>query len=197
LALVATILFLSTPARAHHILGIPHYAYDEQYPQTPILTYIAQLGPLEIKMTGYPGMPQPGERCTLHVYAVDMNSGTPFDGGVTMSVFRERLLGSNTIVYGPVRANLEDDAIYKFYPEFEREANYIVRIEYETEGVPWVIDLPMVAGEPGSPWVTLGGFGGGIALFLILMRAIRIKRARYLRLHPSERPVPPREPVAS
>ena len=23
-------------APAHHILGIPHYAYDEDYPQTPV-----------------------------------------------------------------------------------------------------------------------------------------------------------------
>jgi hypothetical protein len=57
------VLFLCLPPGvwAHHILGIPHYAYDEQYPQTPVLTYRVDAGANELKMTGYPG---PGTRAS-------------------------------------------------------------------------------------------------------------------------------------
>lgn len=165
------------PALAHHILGIPHYAYDERYPQVPILTYLVNAGPNEVKMTGYPGRPQPGEQCFLNVYIRGLEDGEPFNGGVSLEVIRDRMLGSDPVIYGPVQAKLEE-AVYKFYPRFDAEANYIVRITYEAEGAPWIIDLPMVVGEPGSPGLVLAGVGVGLAAFLILMRAFRIKRRR-------------------
>ncbi len=178
------VLFLSIGAAvfapvllAHHILGIPHYAYDEQYPQTPVLTYRVNAGPHEVKMTGYPGIPCPGERCTYHVYIKNLGSGELFDSRVTMSVMRDRLFGSDRVIYGPVEASLEQ-AVYKFFPEFEDEANYTVRIEYEAEGAPWIIDLPVVVGEPGSPWAVAIGSFSGLVLFLVVIRAIRIKMRR-------------------
>ena len=35
--LIVLALLLATTASAHHILGIPHYNYDERYPQVPVL----------------------------------------------------------------------------------------------------------------------------------------------------------------
>jgi len=87
------------------------------------------------------------------------------------------MFAEDTVVYGPVTASLEEN-VYKFYPRFEDEANYTVRIEYEVEGTPWIVDLPMVVGEPGSPWAVVGGVGVGVVLFLIAIRAVRIKLAR-------------------
>ena len=188
---VAALFFLllfTSPAVAHHILGIPHYAYDEQYPQIPVLTYRVEAGRYEVKMMGYPGRLQPGEQCVLHVYVRRQDSGIPFDGEVRLTVMQDRLLGSDPIVYGPTEARLEE-ALYKFYPRFEDEANYIARLEFEVEGEPWIIDLPMVAGEPGSPWKVLGGAIIGVALFLIVIRALRIKRQR--------RRAPTRSPLLS
>ena len=72
------LLMLLTAASGHHILGIPHYSYDEDYPQTPILTYRLMAGAYEVRMTGYPGVPVPGERCDLHVYIQDPDSGRLF-----------------------------------------------------------------------------------------------------------------------
>ena len=175
-ALLLLLLSTSTVA-AHHILGIPHYAYDEQYPQTPVLTYRVEAGPHEVKMTGYPGKPRPGEQCALHVYIRRLDDGCPFDAGVRFTVMQENLLGTDPIIYGPIEASLEE-AVYKFYPLFANEANYVARLEFEAEGVPWIIDLPMVAGEPGSPWKVLGGAAAGLVLFLVVIRAFRIKRQR-------------------
>ena len=175
-ALLFLLLSTSTVA-AHHILGIPHYAYDEQYPQTPVLTYRVEAGPHEVKMTGYPGKPRPGEQCALHVYIRRLDDGSPFDAGVRLTVMQDHLLGTDPVIYGPVEARLEE-AVYKFYPLFADEANYVARLEFEAEGVPWIIDLPMVAGEPGSPWKVLGGTVTGLVLFLVVIRAVRIKRQR-------------------
>ncbi len=170
-------------ARAHHILGIPHYAYDEQYPQTPVLTYRVDAGAHEVRMTGYPGVPAPGERCSLHVYIRHSRTGKLFDDVVTLTVTEDWLVGTDPVVYGPVTARLEE-AVYKFFPEFESEANYTTRIEFEADGEPWTIDLPMVVGEPGSPWLVLSGFALATFLFLIIVRAIRIKRRRTKRARP-------------
>ena len=179
LAALCVLLLLGSVrlASAHHILGIPHYAYDERYPQTPVLTYRVEMGPHEIKMTGYPGKPKVGERCTLHLYVRRLDDGKLFDDTVTLTVFRDRLIGTDTAVYGPAEARLEE-SLYKFYPVFEVEANYLVRVAFEAEGAPWIIDLPMVVGEPGSPWAVLGGIAIGVATFLVVIRAIRIKRRR-------------------
>lgn len=175
--IVAFSFAVAMPAYAHHILGIPHYSYEEDYPQTPILTYLAEAGPNEVRMTGYPGRPEPGERCSLHVYIRRLDDGTPFDGTVTMTVMRDRFFREGQIIYGPMEAAIEEN-VFKYYPEFKEEANYTIRIVYEAEGAPWIIDLPMVVGEPGSPWLVLGSLAAGVVLFLIVMRAIRIKMRR-------------------
>ena len=162
---------------AHHILGIPHYSYDEDYPQTPVLTYRVDMGPHEIKMTGYPGKPLPGEQCTLHVYIKNLKDDSLFDGPVEMTVMQDKMIGADPIVYGPVEARLEE-SIYKFYPLFKEESNYLVRISYHAEGVPMIIDLPIVAGEPGSPLALLGSIVVGVIIFLVVVRAVRIKLKR-------------------
>ena len=170
-------LFTPLPAVAHHILGIPHYAYDEQYPQTPVLTYRVDAGAHEVRMTGYPGVPAPGERCSLHVYIRRSDTGASFDDRVTLTVTEDRLIGSDPIVYGPVTATIEE-AVFKFFPVFELEANYSARIEFEADGEPWIIDLPIVVGEPGSPWLVLGGVAIATLSFLVVIRALRIKSRR-------------------
>lgn len=177
IALALCLNLATHPAFAHHILGIPHYAYDEDYPQTPVLTYRVQAGPHEVKMTGYPGNPVPGERSSLHVYVTRLDTGEPFEDGVTLSVLKDRMIGEDPVVYGPIDAPLEE-AMYKFYPRYDEEANYLVRIFFEAEGEPWTIDIPIVVGEPGSPWTVVGGVAGGLLFFVIVIRAIRIKMRR-------------------
>ena len=176
IVLLALTVIIS-PALAHHILGIPHYAYDEQYPQTPILTYKQNFGPHEITMTGYPGKPTPGEQCAYNVYITRLDTGEPFIGIVTLTVFQDKMFGTDPIIYGPSDAEI-DQAVYKFHPRFDAEANYIARIEFFADDAPWIVDLPVVVGEPGSPWAVAGSVIGGLLLFIIVIRAIRIKLKR-------------------
>ncbi|MFT5366464.1 MAG: hypothetical protein ACI8V2_001411 [Candidatus Latescibacterota bacterium] len=185
LSLVLCLTPLSFPLSvfAHHIMGIPHYAYDEQYPQTPVLTYRLEAGPYDVRMTGYPGKPTPGERCTLHVYIRRMDDGALFEGKVIMTVMQNVLMSEDRVVYGPAEAEIEE-RLFKFHPAFPDEANYTVRIEFEVDDVPWIVDLPMVAGEPGSPWTVLGSTVFGLVAFVVVIRAIRIKRQRQRTMSP-------------
>lgn len=174
---LALLLFVASTAFAHHILGIPHYAYDERYPQTPIIEYRVNAGSHEVKMTGYPGKPRAGEQCSLHVYIRRLDNGEPFADGVTLTVMRDALIGEDPVIYGPVDAEL-DEAMYKFYPIFKDEANHLVRIAFYADDEPWTIDLEMVVGEPGSPWTVVGLCVAGVVFFLVVIRAIRIKMLR-------------------
>ncbi len=162
---------------AHHILGTPHYAYDEDYPQTPILTYRVNAGEYDVKMTGYPGKLEPGQRCSLHLYIHHKESGELLDVPVTMTVTQDRFLLEDPLVYGPMEARL-DERIYKYHPHFEAEADYLITVRFEVDGAEWSIDLPLVVGEPKSPWMMLGAGAGGLMLMLLVGRAIAIKRSR-------------------
>lgn len=175
--LVIALVLAPSIATAHHILGVPHYAYDEDYPQTPVLTYRVDAGRYELRMTGYPGMIEPGDRATFHVYVTHREGGAPFGGIVTMTVFEDRLLGADPVVYGPMDAEI-DERVFKFHPRFEVEATYLLRIHFEDAGTPWTIDLPMQVGNPGSPWGVVVGVAVALGLFLIIIRAVRIKRRR-------------------
>ena len=189
-ALILAVLLIPAAAHAHHIMGIPHYAYDEQYPQTPVLTYRVDAGPYELRMTGYPGHPKPGERSSIHVYINRRDNGALYGSMVRATVFQDAMIGDDPVVYGPIDAAIEE-RVFKFYPTYQEVANYTIRIEFDVEGVPWIIDLPMVVGEPGSPMAVLGGIAGGTLLFLIVIRAIRIKmRRRQTRSTTSQETIP-------
>ncbi len=176
-AILGVALCMAYPAAAHHILGVPHYAYDEQYPQTPVLTYKADLHDYQIEMTAFPGKPEPGERTSIHVYIRNTHTGEVFDDMVTLTITRDRLLLAGPVVYGPIEAQLEE-SMYKFFPNFDREGNYSLELAFEAEDEHWVIELPMQVGEPTSPWAALAGGAAGIATLVVLTRAARIKMKR-------------------
>ena len=178
-------LCICLPATAHHILGVPHYAYDEQYPQTPILTYKADINEYQIEMTAFPGKPEPGERTSIHVYIRNTRTGEVHDKNTTLTITRDRILVRDPIVYGPIEAELEE-SMYKFFPNFDRAGNYTLELGFQAADDHWVIELPMQVGEPRSPWAAVGGGGATLIALLVIARAIRIKRKRAAKSSPAQ-----------
>ncbi len=165
-------------ADAHHILGIPHYAYDQSYPQRPVLKLRERVGEWEFQLTGYPGVPVPGERTQIHVFIRHAAAGeAKFDRVVHLEVFQVPAVGTRRSVHGPEAATV-DRGIFKFFPTYPEEGNYELVLSYPDVDGFSTLRYPMVVGEPGSPWMTLAGYGAGLGLFLVVVRAIRIKRAR-------------------
>ena len=56
----------------------------------------------------------------------------------------------------------------------------MVRLEMEIEGQPYEVDLPILVGDPANPLAGLLSWAVLLALMVIVIRAIRIKRARHL-----------------
>jgi len=170
-------LLLASVAAAHHIMGIPHYAYDESYPQAPVITYAVEAGPYLVKVTGYPGKPGPGELAQVHAYVVRTDDPAAiYSGPIEARLERDGLTGPS-VVWGPRSTRFEEN-LHKLAPQFGDEGHYRIRLEMDLEGQPYEIDFPIVVGEPTGATATLLSWGGALALLVVLVRAAKIKLDR-------------------
>jgi len=176
--LVALALLLCAgSAAAHHILGIPHYAYDESYPQAPVITYAVDAGPYRVQVTGYPGKPAPGELARVHAYVVRSDDPSAiYAGPVEARLERDGFFGSS-LVWGPAPARFEEN-LHKLSPRFGAEGRYLLRLEMELDGQPYDIDCPLFVGEPASATGTVLVWGAAMLVLVVLVRAARIKLER-------------------
>ncbi|WP_025323750.1 4Fe-4S binding protein [Deferrisoma camini] len=174
---LALAVLAPTPARAHHILGLPHYSYKENYPQVPTLEYPASAGPYDVLLTSYPGKPPPGEPANLAFYIKNRATGEPYGQPVTVRVLQTFTFGRNRELQPPIRIE-PFDRVHKLTVTFDREGEYVVELAMEVEGRSEVIPFRMVVGDPSSAASVLAAVGGGLAVFLIGVRAVRIKRRR-------------------
>ena len=178
LPMAVFLVFLLAPVLyAHHILGIPHYAYDEEYPQAPVITYKVEAGPYLLNLTGYPGKPVPGELSQMHVYIRRTAQETDvFPGPIQVEIHREMFLGEKCI-FKPTETRF-DENLHKFSPVYEEEGRYRVRLEMRLEGEPYEIDFPMIVGDPPNPWTPILSWLAAAALLIVVVRAIKIKMSR-------------------
>lgn len=181
LTAVKTSLILLTlmplSADAHHILGLPHYSYKENYPQAPTLEYPATTGPYDILLTSYPGKPIPGEPTNLAFYVKNRTTGTPYDRPITVRVLQTFTFGRNRECVAPTVVEPFEQP-HKLSVTFPENGEYIVELTIAVEGKPEVIPFMMIAGEPSATLSIVISIGAGLAIFIIVVRAIKIKRRR-------------------
>ena len=169
--------FPASPLFAHHILGLPHYSYKDNYPQAPTLEYPAQAGPYDILMTSYPGKPLPGETANVAIYIKNRQTGIPYQQPVEIRVLETFTFGKSLEVV-PRTQCTPFDQLHKLAVTFPREGEYVVELTMQVEGKPEVIPFVMVAGDPSATGSILIVIGIGLVIFLVVVRAIKIKRAR-------------------
>lgn len=165
------------PAQGHHILGIPHYAYDESYPQAPVLKLVENLGPLEIQLTSYPGRPTPGVRTEMHIYVRNLTTLKVYREPLRVTVNRVHPFSGRELTYGPVEATPLMN-LYRFFPTYPAQGHYEVLVEQTDDRGVNSLRFALVIGDPGNPLLALTLFIGGLVTLLVVVRAIRIKRAR-------------------
>ena len=170
-------LLLPPSAVAHHILGLPHYSYKDNYPQVPTLEYPATTGPYDVLMTSYPGKPTPGEAATVAFYIKDHNSGKPYGHPVTVQVLKTSTFGSSSVVYPPATHEPFDNQ-HKYTISFPKDGEYVVELTLEVEGRQEVIPFLVVAGEPTATKSVMLTLVLGLGVFLVAVRAIKVKRNR-------------------
>jgi len=176
-AVVAVMLMLPVDVSAHHILGLPHYSYKENYPQAPTLEYPATTGPYDVLMTSYPGKPIPGESANVTFYIKDRTTNTVYQQPVKVRVLKTATFGANDIIH-PETDVEQFDQTHKVSVVFPADGEYIVELSMLVEGQIEVIPFLMVAGEPTARGSILVAIGVALVIFLVVVRAIRIKRAR-------------------
>jgi polyferredoxin len=175
--LILFALFAAPPARAHHIIGIPHYAYDKSFPQAPVLRLRDKIGPLDVTLTAYPGNPKPGEKSELHVYVIDPVTNAPYDKPVLLEAYQLKVFGFQEKI-SDSHEGLVDMGLHKFHVVYPAIANYEVVLVLPGFDGTSTLRFPMVVGEPGSPWRDVTLFGGGFLVLFVVVRAVKIKRAR-------------------
>jgi hypothetical protein len=176
-ALGTGLLLHGSTSWAHHILGLPHYSYKENYPQVPTLEYPASSGPYDILLTSYPGKPQPGEATNLSIYIKDRTSGEPYGQAVIVRILQTFTFGRNRTVHPAIRIE-PFDQVHKLTATLDQAGEYVVEVTLDVEGRPEVIPFLVVAGNPTSGWSVLAAVAGGLGLFLVVVRAVKIKRKR-------------------
>lgn len=174
----------AVPTQAHHILGLPHYSYKENYPQVPTLEYPATTGPYDVLLTSYPGKPMPKEAANLAFYIKNSTTGEPYDTSVTVRVLKTFTFGRNREILRPTTF-LPFDRLHKLSVTFPEDGEYIIELTMDVEGKPEVIPFMMVAGEPSATISVVIALCAGLAAFIIVVRAIRIKRDRRSRAAPA------------
>jgi ferredoxin len=176
------VALMPTCAEAHHILGLPHYSYKENYPQAPTLEYPATTGPYDVLMTTFPGHPVPGERTTMAFYIKDRNTGLPYDQPVSLRILQTATFGANQVIQD---ATIHEPSTnqHKYFVTFPQDGEFIAELTMDVEGKPEVIPFLMIAGQPSAAKSLVITLAIGLGLFLLVVRAIRIKRNRHARQH--------------
>jgi ferredoxin len=182
LFLTSVTLFAGLPSSAegHHILGLPHYSYKENYPQVPTLEYPAIVGPYDILLTSYPGKPVPDETASLSIYMKHSTTGIPFDKPITVRVVQTFTFGRSREIFKPTVSEPIEQP-HKMAVTFPEDGEYIVEVTMVVEGKTEVIPFVMVAGEPSATLSVIVAIIAGLILFIIVVRAIKIKRDRRMK----------------
>ena len=173
------VLAVPVPALGHHILGLPHYSYKENYPQAPTLEYPATTGPYNVLMTSYPGRPVPGEAGIICFYIKNRCTKQPYDEPVTVRVLQTFTFGTSEVVH-PSVTHPPFDNQHKVTVLFPVEGEYIVELTMNVEGQTEVIPFLMVIGNPTATWSIITAIVAGLVVFLVTVRAIKKKRDRRL-----------------
>lgn len=170
---VFCVLLVCLPVQAHHVLGRPSYSLSEDSTTPPSMQVETQIGDYYVTYMAFPAFPSPNEPGRVNIYASRIDNGDPFQGKMTFKVRddawfsdKEELLGVQDV----------DDNVFRQGFEFNEAGNYIIRAEFESAGVPYQIDFPLLIGDPSS----FGPLGIAITIILFVLFGVNIVQRKKL-----------------
>ena len=185
--LLLLILLFCCDVNAHHVLGRPSYALNEDSNTPPSMQIETQVGKYDITYMVFPAFPRPNEQGRVNLYAVRIDDGTPFRGKVTFKVRDDSLFHKNEEILGVQEV---DDNVFRQGFEFLQKGDYIIRAEFKSDGEPYQIDFPLRIGKTSS----MGPIGIAVAVIIIVLIGVNILQrkklvtARIRRAHGSRLP---------
>ena len=175
------------PSHAHHILGKPAYnSAGENSGTPPSMQVETQIGDYLVNFMVFPAFPKPGVQGRLHLYAARLDNGLSYEGKVTFKVRDDKWFAPEAEVLGTHEI---DDRVYRQGVVFSKEGDYIVTAEFQADGQPYIIDLPLRVGEPAG-MMPIGVAAGAIVLVLLgvsVAQRRRLMRLKAVRHHEAAR----------
>jgi len=159
---------MACPAAAHHIRGIPHYSYSENYPSAPAFEETREVGDFTLTMTYYeiPG----AMALDLSLYIKDNRTGKVYDGDVIYAVYGE---DESPVEAHSVMALKNKNNLYKAGWDYEKDGLYYVSVKF-TDGEELIDEVFTIQmGETGVNYWFLGIAGGGVLLLIVAVALIK------------------------
>ena len=170
----------ATPASAHHILGIPHYKYGEEYPQIPYVEVVAEVGTRQLVFTYFPGTPKPGDRVRFKLYVRDEVTGEPFRDPLTATFVQRKFFGADEVIAGPLTLKVgvgPEGNDYKFFHTFEAAEAYELHIDFPNGDTHELIPFPISIGVTDDRPLFFGAAGVLVVAVITVALLKRRKKA--------------------
>ncbi len=171
LILTMCLFFNATTASAHHIRGLPHYGYSENYPQTPTYEEIRVVDDWKVNFSYIKIFET--KNCDLAVYLKNTKTGKPYAGKIRFKVFGEREDPEASPYYD---THFDPTNTFRVGWAYELDGVYIVRAQFFDEGKEYIEDFRMQIGKVGfNPlWWAIPGI---FVLILIILIAVKQRRS--------------------
>ncbi len=154
---------------SHHIRGLPHYSYKENYPQVPTFEETKINGNYEIIFSFFEIFDT--GNTDLAVYIKNKITGKPYGGKVTFTVFAEGENPRDTDSY-PAAPDMTNT--YRVGWNHEKDGIYYLRISFvDDDGAERKEEFLMQIGKVPANWKLVGIASGG---FLLLFAFVIIKK---------------------
>ena len=111
---------LANTAQAHHIRGLPHYGYTENYPQNPTREKVVKHKHYYIYVTTYSFEGLQREKSDtpddvqFYIYIKNMKTGQPYTGRMEVEITRK---GERALYH---RGSPDEEAVYRIRHSFEK-----------------------------------------------------------------------------
>ena len=170
------LLWTIQTALAHHVLGRPSYALNEDSNTPPAMQVETLIGDFDVNYMVYPAFPKPGEPGRVHLYVKDIKTSKSFEGKVIFTVrdnsWKSKLgFGSHNEKLG---TQVIDDFVYRQGFLFSQPGDYIISARFEANNEPYIIDFPLRIGPPPS-WQPIGI---AVAIMLVLLVGVSLLQRR-------------------
>ena len=169
-------MLFALSAQAHHVLGRPAYSLSEDSNTPPSMQVETQIGDYRVNFMVFPAFPKPGVEGRLNLYAARLDNGQSYQGKVTFKVRDDAWFASDAEVIGTQEI---DDRVFRQGVVFSKGGDYIVTAEFQADGQPYIVDLPLRVGEPAN-MMPIGLAAG--AIVLVLLGVSMVQRQRLMRL---------------
>ena len=156
---------------AHHLRGIPHYSYKNNYPETPVYEVVETADNWTVTFTYYR---MPGQQALdLAIYIRDSLSNELYSGPVLFKVFgqHEDPAESHTLT-----AYRNPTNIYKVGWVYEDDGIYYVRVTFDDSVKIQNVLFELSVGGENRVWYLLGGSVTIVVAMAAVVGVVRRKR---------------------